>query len=69
MRDKGWIGWGKKDYAKERRYHGWWVLTLDSSGDPVLLFEDLSWCFSFLDEVGLLWPSSLVLPSALRTYG
>jgi hypothetical protein len=31
--------------------------------------EDRVLPLSFLDEVGLLWPSSLVLPSALRTYG
>jgi hypothetical protein len=38
------------------------MVGLDSFGDPVLLFEDLSLCF-FLDEVGLLWPSFLELPS------
>jgi hypothetical protein len=45
------------------------MVGLDSSGDPVLLFEDLSWCFSLLGEVGLLCPSFLDLPSELRTYG
>jgi hypothetical protein len=45
------------------------MVGLDSSSDPVLLFEDLSWCFSFLDDVGLLLPSSLELPSVSRTYG
>jgi hypothetical protein len=45
------------------------MVDLDSSGDPALLFEDLSWCLSFLDEVGLLWPSFLELPSELSTYG
>jgi hypothetical protein len=27
------------------------MVDLDSSGDSVLPFEDLSWCLSFLDEV------------------
>jgi hypothetical protein len=45
------------------------MVDLDSSDDSVLPFEDLSWCLSSLDVVGLLWPSVLELPSELRTYG
>jgi hypothetical protein len=32
------------------------MVDLDLSGDSVLPFEDLSWCLSFFDMVGVLWP-------------
>jgi hypothetical protein len=34
-----------------------------------LIFDVLSWCLSFFDVVGLLWPFILELPSELRRYG
>jgi hypothetical protein len=58
------IGLGKKEYDRERLHPGLWILI------PLEIWLDsLGWCLSFLDEVGLLWPSFLELPSELGTYG
>jgi hypothetical protein len=60
------IGCGKVEYNKKRLHPELWILI------PLrfnLIFEDLSWCLSFLDDVDPLRSSFLMLLSKLGICG